>query len=273
MWLVFNWNSILLNHWKALQSWLIHPHTNFQLILLNHLSGRSGILLVILDPLIITHWWFFRCIFMVFSLISFKPQKVWGSMVNLPLYLFSSCHALFTLWVWQHVGVIFVINSRVLIVFLIKHGTKMHPYTTFLCTKFQGNLITHFYFMVTFRPWRKEQKKDEKKETKPIFESLYLGNSWCDLVEIWNVGYWGHLHSQNHVVSYKQHKVLYTWKLHYCSSCQYTHGVAHWLLGPHDTLPCVLINPRQSWGVYPTLQMMSTSFNQMCKFHRDIPSP
>jgi len=25
------------------------------------------------------------------------------------------------------------------------------------------------------------------------------------------------------------------------SSCQYTHGVAHWLLGPRDTLSCVLI--------------------------------
>ena len=25
------------------------------------------------------------------------------------------------------------------------------------------------------------------------------------------------------------------------SSCQYTHGVARRLLGPHDTLPCVLI--------------------------------
>jgi len=29
--------------------------------------------------------------------------------------------------------------------------------------------------------------------------------------------------------------------LRYCSFCQYTHGVAHWLLGLHDTLLCVLI--------------------------------
>ena len=33
----------------------------------------------------------------------------------------------------------------------------------------------------------------------------------------------GHLHSKNCLVSYKQNKVTYTWKLHYCSSCQYTH--------------------------------------------------
>jgi len=31
------------------------------------------------------------------------------------------------------------------------------------------------------------------------------------------------------------------WKLHSLSSCQYTHGVVQRLLGPHDTLPCVLI--------------------------------
>jgi len=35
---------------------------------------------------------------------------------------------------------------------------------------------------------RKKQEKNE--ETKPIFESLYLGNAWHNLVEIRNVGYW-----------------------------------------------------------------------------------
>jgi len=85
-----DWNSILLTHWRVLQSWLIHPHTNFHLILLNSLSERSGILLIIIDRVIITHCWFFSCIFMVFSSISFKPQKGWGSIVNLPLYQFSA---------------------------------------------------------------------------------------------------------------------------------------------------------------------------------------
>ena len=36
--------------------------------------------------------------------------------------------------------------------------------------------------MVTFIPRRKEEKNPE--ETKPIFESSYLGNALCDLVEI-----------------------------------------------------------------------------------------
>jgi len=70
---------------------------------------------------------------------------------------------------------------------LTKLGTKMCPSTTFMCTKFQGNQIIRFHFMVTFIPRRKEEKKNE--ETKPVFESLYLRNAWHDLVKIWNVGY------------------------------------------------------------------------------------
>jgi len=70
---------------------------------------------------------------------------------------------------------------------LTKLGTKMCPYTTFMCTKFQSNQIIRFHFMVTFIPRRKEEKKNQ--ETKPVFESLYLGNAWRNLVEIWKVGY------------------------------------------------------------------------------------
>ena len=73
---------------------------------------------------------------------------------------------------------------------LTKLGIKMHPYTTFLCTTFQGNWITCFHFMVTFTHWRKKKKKEKKRETRLIFESSYLGNTWHDLLEIWNVGYW-----------------------------------------------------------------------------------
>jgi len=75
---------------------------------------------------------------------------------------------------------------------LTKLGTKMRPYTTFMCTKFQGNQTIHFRFMVTFIWRQKEGKKNKKKneETKPVFESLYLRNAWRDLVEIWNARYW-----------------------------------------------------------------------------------
>jgi len=73
--------------------------------------------------------------------------------------------------------------------------------------------------MVILTPLRKGEQKNE--ETKPIFGSSYLVNAWHDLFEIWNLEYdvGGHLHSKNRPVSYKQHKVTYTQKLHYCSSC------------------------------------------------------
>jgi len=38
--------------------------------------------------------------------------------------------------------------------------------------------------MVTFTPLQKGEKNEE---TKPILDSLYLGNTWYNLVEIWNL--------------------------------------------------------------------------------------
>jgi len=59
----------------------------------------------------------------------------------------------------------------------------MRPYTTFLCTEFQGNQITRFN-MVTLTLLRKEEEKKRKhEETKPIFGNSYLGNAWRNLVE------------------------------------------------------------------------------------------
>ena len=37
--------------------------------------------------------------------------------------------------------------------------------------------------------FQKEEKEKKTEDTKPIFETSYLGNAWCDLIEIWNVGY------------------------------------------------------------------------------------
>ena len=34
-----------------------------------------------------------------------------------------------------------------------------------------------------------DEKKKKNEETKPIFESSYLGNVWHDLLEIWNMEY------------------------------------------------------------------------------------
>ena len=58
---------------------------------------------------------------------------------------------------------------------------------------------------------------------------------------LWGTDVGGHLHSKNHSVSKRKHRVTNAQKLCFFVFCQYTHGVAHRLFEPHDTLPCVLI--------------------------------
>ena len=165
---------------------------------------------------------------MVFSSIFFKPQKVWGSIVNLPLFQFSaSCHAQFTLWARQHIGVIFrewsQITSQVFIVFSNQtwyQVASIHHCSVYQISRQSDNPFPPYG---NFHTKTKRKKKQEKnKETKPVFESLHLGNAWLKF-GMWGTDSGEHLHSKNCLVLYKQHKVTYTRKLHYCSSCQYTH--------------------------------------------------
>ena len=88
-----------------------------------------------------------------------------------------------------------------------------------------------------------KKKKKKTKETKLIFEVVYLG-----MVEVislkfgvGNTDVGGHVHSKHHLVLYRQHRTTDVRKSHFLSSCQYTHGVTCWLLELYDTLPCVLI--------------------------------
>ena len=75
---------------------------------------------------------------------------------------------------------------------------------------------------------------------KPIFEVAYLGkfrsNLVCGILKLAGV-------STAKIVCFVKAAQSYGGeKSHFLFSCQYTHGVACWLLGPHDTLPCVLIS-------------------------------
>ena len=104
---------------------------------------------------------------------------------------------------------------------------------------------------------RKEEGKNE--ETKPIFEVAYLGNAGSDFAQIWNVECWSFL--------------FFCWSWRACpqqkSSCfikaaqsyggakiapvfalpvNILMGVARRLLGPHNTLPYVLISNLQLWS-------------------------
>ena len=109
---------------------------------------------------------------------------------------------------------------------LTQLGTKMCYYTTFLCTKFQGNQVTRFNLMVTLTPlWKGEEKK--YKETKPIFGSYISETPGAIYLKFGMRGtdIRGHLHSKNRLVSYKQHEVTYTRKSQNCSSCQYIYSL------------------------------------------------
>ena len=175
----------------------IIPSTH-QLILLSGLSWRSGILVVILNRIIIAHAWFFCCIFGGLKLDFFQTTKGLrfdSKPTSVPIFSFLPCAV-------YPVGV-----------------------TTYWCN-FLWIIVNKFasvYHILTKRNFHAFTKRRKNKETKPIFERSYLRNAWHNLVQFWNVGYW-HLHSKNHLVSYKQHKLMCTWKLHYCSSFQYTHG-------------------------------------------------
>ena len=112
---------------------------------------------------------------------------------------------------------------------------------------------------------RRRRKKNEEKKTN--FGHSYLGNGLSDFLQIWNADSpsWRatlqQIWFQSNEVSprYKCVKMTFSFFLSIYSrcgapaswaarhtivcldSCQYTHGVARRLLGPHDTLSCVLI--------------------------------
>jgi len=174
-----DWNSISLNHWSALQSWLIHPLTNFQLVLLNGLTGRSGILLVILDHVIIARCWFFCYIFMVFSSISFKPQKVWGSIVNLPLYNFQLLAICSLHCGRDNILVLFFMNNHKYLCNCLSYSNQtwyqdapLHHLFVYHISRQSDNLFPPYGNFNTFT------KRRKKGGNKPIFGSSYLGSAW-----------------------------------------------------------------------------------------------
>ena len=94
-----------------------------------------------------------------------------------------------------------------------------------------------------------EKRKKKKKKTKKL--SQFLKSHISGMPEaislkfgMWSTEVGGNVYSKICLVSSRQHRATEVRKLRFLSSCQYTHGVARRLLGPHDTLPCVLIIPR-----------------------------
>ena len=103
-----------------------------------------------------------------------------------------------------------------------------------------------FAFYSSFCKCAKRGRKIRRKETKKLSQFLKSHISGIpDEISLkfgmWSTEVGGNVHSKICLVLSRQHRATEVRKLRFLSSCQYTHGVARRLLGPHDTLPCVLI--------------------------------
>ena len=128
-----------------------------------------------------------------------------------------------------------------------------------------------FAFYSSFCKCATRKRKRRRKKTKKLSQFLkshISGTREAILLKfgMWSAAVGGNVHSKNRLVSSRKHRVTEVRKLRFLSSCQYTHGCyapASWaarhttvcldlpvniltgvtrrLLGPHDTLPCVLI--------------------------------
>ena len=67
---------------------------------------------------------------------------------------------------------------------------------------------------------------DKNEETKPILKSHISGTLEAISLKfgIWSTGVGGSVHSKNHLVSLRKRRATEVRKLHFRSSCQYTHG-------------------------------------------------
>ena len=106
---------------------------------------------------------------------------------------------------------------------------------------FKPDWSTHSRFMANFAKCAKRRKKWRKK-------TLTLAARISEMAGVifFNFGMWTPLPSRHFCSNFsfnriRNHGATKVWKSRLLSSCKYTYGVARRLLGPHDTLPCVLI--------------------------------
>ena len=114
----------------------------------------------------------------------------------------------------------------------------MRLYTPFLCAKFQGNRIWRSRSTAVIVSVLKEEEKEEKtKKLSQFLKSHILGTLEAISLKfgMWSAEVGGSVHRKNRLVSSRKHRATEVRKLRFRS------GVARRLLGPHDTLPCVLM--------------------------------
>ena len=127
-----------------------------------------------------------------------------------------------------------------------KLGTEIRLNEPFKCAKFQPDPSTHSCFIADFAKCaiRRSRRKKRRKKTQTLAARIsemagaiffkFGTTMWTPLPRRHFCSKFGFNRIRNHGAT----RVL---KLRLLSSCKYTHGVARRLLGPHDTLPCVLI--------------------------------
>jgi len=142
---------------------------------------------------------------------------------------------------WCYFPLIIANNISSVYRILSKLSTKMRHYTTFLCTKFQGNRITCFHFMVTLTPSRKEERK--KKKLSQFLEvhisdtpgTIYLKfGIWVLKLEGISTAKIIRFHTSSMKVRIRENRIIVL-------PVNILTGVVRRLLGQHDTLLCVLI--------------------------------
>ena len=101
-----------------------------------------------------------------------------------------------------------------------------------------------FAFYSSFCKCAKRGRKiNNKKKLSQFLKSHISGTLEAISLKfgMWSAEVGGRVHSKNRLVSSRQHKATEVRKLRFLPSCHILTGVARRLLGPHDTLPCVLM--------------------------------
>ena len=145
-------------------------------------------------------------------------------------------------------SILFYANNRS---YLQNHSSDLHQidarirlWTPFQCAKFQGNRITRLRFIAIFAS---VQKHEEKKKIKKLKNQEKKSKLWKLVSRKWQERFPSNLECRlpwlagNSVGSnrIRDHRDTKVWKWCFLSSCKYTHGVAHRLLGPYDTSVCL----------------------------------
>ena len=148
-----------------------------------------------------------------------------------------------------------------------KLGTEIRLNEPFKCAKCQPDWSTNSCFMADFAKCAKRRRKKRRKKTQTLADRI----SEIDGAIFFKFGMWTPLPSRHFCSNFgfnrmRNHGATKVWKSRLLSSCKYTHGVARRLLGPHDTLLCVLIHAK-------TAKLFGLDYIKliMPKYHKDSP--